>query len=99
VTGEPWDFQNWDVFEPNNIGGIEDALWMFTNYNPSGYFGLWNDAPSSFERPYIVEYAPEPVTGLLCFLALTFPCRTLSRRTSRFFTSESINEMESDPVE
>ena len=57
VTGEPWDYTNWDEGEPNNndIGsGLTEERLHFHWENDSG----WNDLPASDGSPrgYIVEY-------------------------------------------
>lgn len=83
VTGELWAFQNWDAFEPSNVGGNENALWMFSDFNPPSAFGKWNDAPSSFERPYIVEYLPEPGSALLCMIGIVMVASRRNRLTCR----------------
>ena len=52
VTGEPWDYTNWNSGEPNDIGDIgEDKLHIYAN-------GFWNDASdaSTILNGYIVEY-------------------------------------------
>lgn len=37
ITGEPWDYTNWDTYEPNN-GGPDGE-----NYLEARYSGKWND--------------------------------------------------------
>ena len=56
VTGEPWDFENWDVGEPNNFGGNEeDCVELYST-------GVWNDATNSSGRScYIAEYPAGPI--------------------------------------
>lgn len=55
VTGEVWQYTNWDTVEPNNAGGNENAL-IFAG----GAF--WNDKDASDNAPwipgYVVEYEP-----------------------------------------
>lgn len=43
VTGESWNFTNWDSGEPNNCSDIEHYLVYFTPNDPLGRAGLWND--------------------------------------------------------
>jgi hypothetical protein len=50
VTGELWDFTNWQVAEPDNANGSEDRLHLLND-------GRWNDiASSSLLGGYVVEY-------------------------------------------
>ena len=76
VTGEQWDYTNWDVVEPDNSGHFEneDALvgWYVTTWND---FDVNNSAGHEYrpqvwiENGFVVEYpVPEPAT--LCVLAL-----------------------------
>ena len=66
VTGEPWDYENWFSWQPDNSPHDEDFVEIHTT-------GNWNDLPtegSSFTdpRPVLVEYStpiPEPSTALL----------------------------------
>jgi hypothetical protein len=54
VTGEPWSYTNWGGSEPNNSGGIENAVLFFFNN------GTWNDVPENYlygaGAGYVVEY-------------------------------------------
>jgi len=51
VTGEPWDFTNWNWDEPNNSGSGEDRL------AHEGRSAMWNDYPSTAgEKGYVVEW-------------------------------------------
>lgn len=75
VSGEKWDWTNWDQpAEPNNAAGDEDYI-QFYSYN-----GSWNDKHVGSTAPgYVIEYAeycpaapveqpspaPEPATMLL----------------------------------
>jgi hypothetical protein len=60
ITGEPWNYTNWNPSEPNNLGypdyGYEDAVTYWNNGND----GKWNDAPSEWDKyldgGYVVEY-------------------------------------------
>jgi len=68
LTGEDWDYTNWNNGEPNNntwaLSTGEDGLQINSN-------GTWNDVPISKYTAggYIVEYesapVPEPATMLL----------------------------------
>jgi hypothetical protein len=56
VTGEPFEYEQWDPDEPNDhFGRQEDCL--RTNREPSPN---WNDAECDDQRPggYVVEYSP-----------------------------------------
>jgi hypothetical protein len=45
VTGETWNYTNWSPLfgEPNNCSGIEHYLTFFTQHDPLGRGGTWND--------------------------------------------------------
>lgn len=50
VTGEPFNYINWDSGEPNDLYQVQDYLQMYTS-------GLWDDAQSWFKLSgFIVEY-------------------------------------------
>jgi hypothetical protein len=58
VTGERFDYANWNSSQPDNSGGIEDKIEM---YGLSSYFGRWNDNSTNDklhfkERGLICEY-------------------------------------------
>jgi hypothetical protein len=56
ITGETWDFTNWNEGEPNEIVLGEDflLLWIFAG-------GTWNDNGGERETVALVEFgAPEP---------------------------------------
>lgn len=42
VTGETWDYTNWDSDEPDDNGGDEHYLGMWGELG-DGIFGSWND--------------------------------------------------------
>ncbi|MBR5619800.1 MAG: leucine-rich repeat protein, partial [Clostridia bacterium] len=53
VTGEPWEYTNWQSGEPNGRNGGEYYAHMYKS-------GLWNDCPnnpgSSYQIGFIIEY-------------------------------------------
>jgi hypothetical protein len=60
VTGEPWDFTNWVVGEPNDTDGAEDALMMYRAREPLA--GKWNDGPMHsvhYRLPSIIEWSAD----------------------------------------
>ena len=68
VSGEPFAFNNWARFEPNNAGGSENKIVFDHDTTTNGK--SWNDAAAgSAMSGYIVEYEPdyepeyEPVCG------------------------------------
>ena len=79
VTGEEWNFTNWNPWEPNESAGNEDYLQFDWYYGEGNWNDFFNDQPSHplyvFTNPpggtggYIVEYenapVPEPATMLL----------------------------------
>jgi hypothetical protein len=66
VTGELWDYTNWNFSEPSNHPPNEDALEL----RPENYGDQWNDeSHETIRYYYIVEYSvPEPATILLLAL-------------------------------
>ncbi len=76
VTGEVWNYTNWNTGEPNDVGG-EDALSFWSTTNSDGK--TWNDAPFTHNygstAGYVVEYQgvapiPEPSSLVLGLLGL-----------------------------
>jgi len=55
VTGEPWDYTNWNMHEPNNVGGIEHYLMYFDTTT----FG-WNDIPDGTQS-HVCEWEEAPL--------------------------------------
>ena len=73
ISGEAWSFTNWAPGEPNNFGGIENYLVMYSNFGPDK-LGTWNDVSDSdaFNHGYVIEFAaiPEPGAAVLGLLAV-----------------------------
>lgn len=68
ITGEPWDYDNWNAGEPNDASPGEDVLIVYAEpyEKPTG---KWNDLWAAADMPYIVEYeVPEPSTLALLSL-------------------------------
>jgi Lectin C-type domain len=80
VTGEPFVYQNWAAYSPNNYGP-EDYLHYFGT-GPDNFADTWNDLNmDGGPHGFIVECVPEPGTGALCGLFITgFVLRRRSRR-------------------
>lgn len=73
-NGEAWGYTNWLNGEPNNGGGVENALAFFFNTS-----GQWNDAPSTYlynDGGYVIEWSavPEPSTLILLSIGLMGLC-------------------------
>lgn len=64
VSGENFDYANWDTGQPNNSGGLENRIHFG---NRPGRTPTWNDVPQDFPeiKSYVVEYVPEPATIIL----------------------------------
>ncbi|GEQ85498.1 hypothetical protein ULMS_10060 [Patiriisocius marinistellae] len=58
-SGQPSNYTNWNLGEPNNNGPGEDYTQVFSN-------GLWNDIESGTLTRYILEFSngPVQVTGI-----------------------------------
>lgn len=58
ITGEPWDYENWNTGEPNDSGGEDCAQWWTGN--------TWNDRDCSLSFYFIVEWdlTARPVPAL-----------------------------------
>ena len=81
VTGEPWNFTNWNAGEPNNILGGEEVVQIYGAADPLSILGQWNDGRGYIIQPhYIVEYAPEPTA---CMLLAISSVALLRRRRPR----------------
>ncbi|CAK0748295.1 exported hypothetical protein [Gammaproteobacteria bacterium] len=52
VTGEIWDYKNWNPGEPNNLGGNENYLEIASARLPNG---IWNDGQGYYSLPYLCE--------------------------------------------
>ena len=50
ITGEPFDYQNWNVGEPNNLENIQDTLQIYTS-------GKWDDVSTgAYTCQFVCEY-------------------------------------------
>ena len=54
VSGEKFEFSNWDPYEPNDVDGYEYYIEM--NHT---YFGGWNDEDFDVENNYFCEWEAE----------------------------------------
>ncbi len=78
ISGEPWDYTNWDSFEPNNSPNGEDFLAIKVGSIGFETWGTWNDdlanSPFAPARFGLVEFdasaVPEPQTIQLALLGL-----------------------------
>jgi tetratricopeptide (TPR) repeat protein len=52
VTGEPWDYTNWDTSEPSNNDG-EHYLYLT-------WRDVWDDVDLSVQMDFVCEWDPEP---------------------------------------
>jgi hypothetical protein len=69
VTGEPFSYQNWAAYSPNN-NGPEDYLHYFGT-GPDNFADTWNDLYlEGSPHGFMVEYVPEPGMGALAGLAI-----------------------------
>ncbi len=59
LTGEDWEYSNWNGGEPNNVGGREDCLHLYSDSK------RWNDLPSDTNVYRVGNF------GLICELEKT----------------------------
>jgi hypothetical protein len=74
VTGEPFDYSNWNTGEPNN-GLIGEVQGPTENYVEIFAVGLWNDISSNtgLNKGYVVEYDVNPFTAVQPCVPFSFP--------------------------
>jgi hypothetical protein len=63
VTGEPFSFQNWGAGQPNNEGGDQDHIQLFSA--TTAFAGNWNDlgnTEANLVESYVIEYDRDPDT-------------------------------------
>lgn len=58
VTGEEWSYSHWNTAQPDNSGGKEHYLHIYTNKQSTVYNGFWNDAPQTYNTTigFVCEY-------------------------------------------
>jgi hypothetical protein len=56
VTGETWDYTDWDPGQPDNNGGQEDSLHYFPSTDENQ--PTWNDSPhgTDYVHGYVIEF-------------------------------------------
>ena len=62
VTGEPFEYTNWNDGQPNEFNGNNEDRIHFGN--ELGRVPSWNDVPAGFGEinSYVIEYVPEPAS-------------------------------------
>ena len=53
VSGEPWDYTNWDRGEPNNMDHPENYLEIPSRLAP---YPLWNDVDTRGGKHFVCEW-------------------------------------------
>ncbi len=67
VTGEDWDYTNWDVDQPGNEVDNENAIQIEARQEYA--LGTWHDRRAAADNlGYIIEYVPEPASLSLLLL-------------------------------
>jgi hypothetical protein len=72
VTGEPFNYTHWRLYEPSNTGGNENCLHFSEQFGTYGIrSSFWNDLAGDlyYLKGYVIE-VPEPATILLLTLGL-----------------------------
>jgi hypothetical protein len=70
VTGEPFEYANWDENQPNEFNGSGED---YIHYGNQPFrTASWNDVQGDFNQitAYVVEYVPEPTTLVLLGLGV-----------------------------
>ena len=70
ITGEEWNYNNWDNGEPNNSNNsTENYAHIYRIPNPvrrGSFFGAWNDINKNCVYPKEENYFSLPYTGFIC---------------------------------
>lgn len=64
LDNSPWTYSNWDPHEPNNSGGSEDYLSVWTRPNAGKDPMVWNDANGGRSYPFVVQWTADSIARI-----------------------------------
>ena len=62
IDGKPFDYDNWNTGEPDNLGGDENCIEVYSDPGHA-WHDKWNDVPCNLKRNYVCK--KQPVGGRL----------------------------------
>lgn len=78
ITGEEWDYSHWNTNQPDNSGGQEHCLQMFTKKENEATNGFWNDSRNAVISTYSTSI------GFVCEYDSITPTETVEYNGHRY---------------
>ena len=57
IDGNPFDYDNWNTGEPDNLGGDENCIEVYSDPGQT-WHDSWNDVPCDVKRNYVCKKQP-----------------------------------------
>ena len=57
IDGKAFDYENWNTGEPDNLGGEENCIEVYSDPGQS-WHDKWNDVPCDMKRNYVCKKQP-----------------------------------------